>query len=246
MVLTRYRVTSPRVPRPLKIASVADLHNGRPAPVLSLLEEGEPDLVAVPGDLVDDAAHRDRGLAFLRECTRRYPTFISLGNHESRAEPDTLLPLLAKSGAELLDDRVIHCNGLAIGGLSSGWRAEMHQHRTHATPPPDTRPIAALSAASEYRILLCHHPEYYPQYLKDTPIELILSGHAHGGQWCFFGQGIFAPGQGLFPRYTAGLYDGRMALSRGLCSTHRYIPRLFNPREVLLISLEREPSAAPQ
>ena len=240
MVLTRYAAKSDRLVRSVRIASVADLHNGRYTRVLALLEEAAPDIVAIPGDLVDDPAHRDRGIAFLTECARRYPTFMSLGNHETKSDLPTLLPLLAKSGAELLDDRVIQYGGMAIGGLSSGWRHGVQQSRTKTTPPPAQSVIDALASRPEYRILLCHHPEYYPRYLAATPIELILAGHAHGGQWCFFGQGIFAPGQGLFPRYSAGFYDGRMALSRGLCATHRYIPRLFNPREIVVVEIEKQ------
>ena len=91
---------------------------------------------------------------------------------------------------------------------------------------------------------MCHHPEYWcmqPPMLKDHPIDLVLSGHAHGGQIRLFGQGLFAPGQGLLPRYTGGLYEGphgNMIVSRGLANTAPPpIPRLFNPREVVTIRL---------
>ena len=89
------------------------------------------------------------------------------------------------------------------------------------------------------KVLICHHPEYYPKYLKDMPIDIIVSGHAHGGQWRFFGRGVFAPGQGLFPKYTSGVYDGRLVVSRGLKKTI-IPPRIFNPREVVIIDVVNE------
>jgi len=87
------------------------------------------------------------------------------------------------------------------------------------------------------KILLSHHPEYYAQYIKATKIDLTVSGHAHGGQWRFFGQGIFAPGQGFFPKYTAGVHDDRLIISRGLGNPHP-IPRFNNPPELVIVEIE--------
>ena len=84
-------------------------------------------------------------------------------------------------------------------------------------------------------MLLCHHPEYYEKYLKDRPIDLIVSGHAHGGQWRFFGRGVLAPGQGLFPKYTYGVHDDRLVIGTGLKKGSVLIPRLFNSPEVVFI-----------
>ena len=236
MRLTRYESRSKRLSRRVRVASVADLHDAPYEKLLALLEEAEPDMVAVPGDFADTPTRRENGLGFLTACARRYPTFVSLGNHENKSDPQTLLPLLAKTGAELLDDRYVRFGELAVGGLSTGWRAGMRQNRGE-TPAPNLSFLAEFAALDAPRLLLCHHPEYYPRYIKKTSVDWILSGHAHGGQWCLFGHGIFAPGQGLFPRYHAGFYDGRMAQSRGLCRTHRYIPRIANPREVVLLTL---------
>jgi predicted MPP superfamily phosphohydrolase len=81
---------------------------------------------------------------------------------------------------------------------------------------------------------LCHHPEYRDKYLKDRSIDLILSGHAHGGQIRLLGRGLYAPGQGIFPKYTSGIH-ANMIISRGLSNTAGFIPRLFNPREIVYI-----------
>jgi predicted MPP superfamily phosphohydrolase len=77
--------------------------------------------------------------------------------------------------------------------------------------------------------------------LRDHPIDLVLSGHAHGGQIRLFGRGLFSPGQGLLPFYTGGIYSGpygKMIVSRGMANTAPPpIPRLFNPREIVIIDL---------
>lgn len=237
VLVTNYRYESRRLTHPLRVASVCDLHDGPYEPLLARLHQEKPTLVAVPGDFVDRADRTARGLAFLRAVARRFPTFVSLGNHETRAGLSGLLPALAQTGAELLDDRYVRFGDLTVGGLTSGWREGMTQHRLGETPPPSTAFIESFKRAGGLRLLLCHHPEYYPRYLKDSGIELILAGHAHGGQWRLFGCGVFAPGQGFFPRYTAGFYDRRMLVSRGLCRTHRFIPRLFNPRELAILDL---------
>ena len=67
-----------------------------------------------------------------------------------------------------------------------------------------------------------------------TGRELVLSGHAHGGQWQFFGHGVWAPGQGWWPRYTKGVYVGRLVVSAGLSNT-TWVPRICNPTEVVYI-----------
>ena len=86
------------------------------------------------------------------------------------------------------------------------------------------------------KILLSHHPEYYMPFLRDLGMDLVACGHAHGGHWRLFGRGVYAPGQGLFPKYTAGVVDGVCVISRGL-GDHTSIPRLFNEPELVMIRL---------
>ena len=92
-----------------------------------------------------------------------------------------------------------------------------------------------------YRLLLSHHPEYWHRYLRSRQIDLILSGHAHGGQIRLFGQGLFSPGQGLLPKYSSGIH-GNMIISRGLSNTGGVVPRLFNPTETVYITCDLEAS----
>ena len=134
----------------------------------------------------------------------------------------------------MLDDRFVLRDGIAFGGLTSGLSNDDHK--------PDIKWIDDFCSVDGPKILLCHHPEYYEQYLKNKNIDLIVSGHAHGGQWRIFGRGVFAPGQGLFPKYTSGLHDGRFIISRGCSNSTRPIPvpRFFNPKEVLEVHIKSE------
>ena len=78
--------------------------------------------------------------------------------------------------------------------------------------------------------------------MTNRKIDLVLSGHAHGGQFRLFGQGIFSPGQGWFPEYTSGIHkgeNGRMIVSKGLANTAHMVPRLFNPTEIVYIEIVR-------
>ena len=199
-------------------------------------------------------------LPFLTNCASIAPVFFSLGNHEWMLD-ERDLEVIRSTGTVVLDNEWIEWNGLIIGGLTS---AHVTEHRRYlnkmdpdrralhrypakqrrnsifkytgigksSEPSPETAWLSGFASAAGYHILLCHHPEY----LHSVPpsVELILSGHAHGGQWRLGGHGVFAPGQGWWPKLTSGVYSGRLVVSRGLSNTSS-IPRLFNPPEIVYI-----------
>ena len=145
----------------------------------------------------------------------------------------------ARGDASGVDD-VQDCGGvptILVGGLTSGITLDLRENDWNSgttSRPPQLEWLEDFAARDGYHILLCHHPEYYPRYLKPyDSIDLVLSGHAHGGQWRFFDRGIFAPGQGFFPKLTSGVHQ-RLVISRGLSNTTRF-PRLNNPCEIVYI-----------
>ena len=245
---------------PLPVALVSDLHERPFEAVLASLARNRPALICVPGDFMLGQQARmgltlqtSGVLPFFSACARIAPCFVSLGNHEWLLT-DGDLALLAETGAVPLNNAYAVCGDdgtrLVIGGLSSSrvstYRRFLEANVTPAEAnartrsrflrmPPALDWLDAYCAEPGYHILLCHHPEYYPRWLRGRPIELILSGHAHGGQIRIFGQGLFAPGQGLFPRLTSGVTDGRLVVSRGLANCQD-IPRLFNPPELVYVS----------
>ena len=137
-------------------------------------------------------------------------------------------PRLAVRAIEL-DSSSVELSGMLFGGLRSA-------HYTGGIPDLAFLDRFCAEGNDRFKILLSHHPEYYPSYIRErAEIDLTLAGHAHGGQWCILGRGIFAPGQGLFPKYTHGLYDGgRLAVSRGMHNSIK-IPRIFCPTEILYL-----------
>ena len=141
------------------------------------------------------------------------------------------------SGATLLDNRAVKYKDVTIGGLTTGYTEKGRQSHFESTPAPNLEFLSEFASLRGFKILLSHHPEYYPKYIKELPVDLTLSGHAHGGQWCFFGRGVYAPGQGLFPKYTHGMHDGKFIVSRGL-SIQNPVPRINNKPEIIVIQLE--------
>ncbi len=247
--------TLPGAPR---LAVLGDFHGGDAVPVLRSLKAHRPDIIAVPGDLVYGAPpetgllvqEQASILPLLRGCVELAPTFLSLGNHESALREEDWR-LIRETGVTVLDNQWTRHGSLWIGGLTSHYvlnlRAYRKAHpafdpyaRRHLDPnwsrlkDPD---LSWLSPVPEgYTVLLSHHPEYYPLL---PPLDLVLSAHAHGGQIRLFGRGLYAPGQGWFPRYTSGVHDGRLVISRGLTNTAR-VPRLWNPTEIVYIEPERQ------
>ncbi|MBQ8173896.1 MAG: metallophosphoesterase [Clostridia bacterium] len=235
--ITSYVIPMKGITKPLRLAIIADFHNGDAHAVYEATLGEEPDIVLLPGDFLHKVGEVEQGFALLTQLAARYPTYASIGNHEVRCNLPDLAARVGQTGAVLLDNALASCGELTLGGLSSGFAPGMKQRRTHPTPPPDRHFLAEFAKLEGGKVLLCHHPEYYTRYIHEKDIPLTVSGHAHGGQWEFFGRGVFAPGQGLFPRYTAGMYDSRLLVSRGLAIGSPGIPRINNPRELAIVDL---------
>ena len=248
---TRYALTTDH-PVSFKACIVADLHDASYKAILPILRDERPDLILIPGDLTEtlsedtDPASRP-GLSLLSECAAISPTFYAFGNHEIggchgniRKAKRSATPLgfslspvwreiIDSTGATLIHEGHIEWNGLTIGALGSGL--------LNPDWVPDLSMLDSFVAASGYKLLLCHHPEYFDRYLRPYPIDLTVSGHAHGGQWRVFGRGIYAPDQGFFPRYTGGVHESRLVISKGTSNTVPFVSRLFNPREVVTVEV---------
>ena len=252
-------------PGVVSLALLSDLH-GRPFNrIIRSLQNHRPELIAITGDIVygtfpvDDQSPlvtQTNVLPFLEACCSIAPTFLSLGNHEQMLDGEDIRSI-EERGVTVLDNEwkkvVIGSRHLVIGGLTSKYVTEYQEFRKdkHGARYPKKESgsvkrkpridwLAEYAEEPGYHILLSHHPEYYD--LIPGKVDLILFGHAHGGQWNYYSFrqkrpcGVFAPGQGFFPKYTSGVY-GRMIVSRGLSNTSQ-IPRLFNPTEIVYISTE--------
>jgi hypothetical protein len=137
--------------------------------------------------------------------------------------------VIQSTGAIFLYEEHTVWNGLVIGALGSGL--------LNPGWIPDLSMLEGFIAADGYKLLLSNHPEYFDRYLRPLAIDLTVSGHAHGGQWRVFGRGVYAPDQGLFPKYTGGLHENRLVISRGVANTVPFVPRFFNPCEVVTVEV---------
>ncbi|MBQ6582671.1 MAG: metallophosphoesterase [Mogibacterium sp.] len=273
---TIYNLTSTKYSgdRPLTLSVLADLHNHPDAEIARSLEQNRPDYIVVPGDLIyGDTRDEERIRSaleeticpFLRRCRRIAPVILSLGNHEWVLSREHL-GRIASEGVTVLDNRwILAEDGIAFGGMTSGIVMDIRralqengqgfaderdryplQYRGQIHLPEDEW-LEEFESQQAFRILLCHHPEYWAlqqPYLEAHPIDLMIAGHAHGGQIGYrrHGErrGLFAPGQGFFPKYTGGMHqgaNGSMIISRGLTNTVRLIPRIGNPTEIVYITI---------
>ena len=251
-------------PVDMTIALIADFHNADPTDILSSLQAHHPDMIAIAGDFLVGyrpgenliVEEQTSVLQLIAGCARLAPTFVSLGNHEWMIS-DEDVEKIERTGAVALDNSFVShtVNGrtVVLGALTSAVVTNYRQFRAgkdERYPYRERRPhgrkiepeigwLDEFEAVPGFRVLLCHHPEYYPRYLVNRKIDLILSGHAHGGQVRLFGRGVYAPGQGLLPKYTSGVYDGKLVVSRGLANTAGVL-RLFNPTEIVYVRLSSE------
>ena len=265
-VVTRYEIkTEYPIPAPIRIAHVSDLHERHAEDILDLLRQEAPDFIAVTGDTLErydnrpqyDFYHKpvkrviinamhytnrflrmfesenkkaktENARSFMRGAVQIAPVYVSLGNHEQTLL-DSDRQFYREQGITLLDNDAVKVtvNGftLNIGGMSS-WDYEEF--------------LEAFAKRQGFKLLLSHHPERFALFVKDTAVDLTLSGHTHGGQMRIGkkGRGFFVPGQGIFGKYAHGRFFGdRLIVSSG-CANTVAVPRWLNPRELVMIELK--------
>uniref|UniRef100_UPI00405738BD metallophosphoesterase n=1 Tax=Agathobacter sp. TaxID=2021311 RepID=UPI00405738BD len=250
--LNTYAISSGRLPEAFngyRIAHVSDLHNTEMGKdnekLLNMLREADPDIIAITGDIIDSRnTDIDIALQFTKTAMEIAPCYYVTGNHEARvSEYDELKEGMIELGVVVLDDERIELeeSGEIIALLGVNDPSFQTDHLFGDSETVMKSKLQEISdGESEFTILLSHRPELFEVY-TDSKVDLVLSGHAHGGQFRLpFVGGIVAPNQGLFPKYDAGLYteeNTNMIVSRGIGNS--ILPFRFNNRpEVILIELK--------
>lgn len=225
-----------------KIAQISDLHNAEfgadNQKLIEILEREAPDAIVLTGDLVDGwRTNVDSAASFARRCAEFADCYFVTGNHEAKIGDDyaALETALSDAGVTVLRNASVRIrNGVEsirlIGVDDPSFGGEANLDAT----------LEALSS-DDFTILLAHRPEKIDEYAK-WGIDLVLSGHAHGGQIRIPGiGGVYAPGQGFFPKYTSGEYavgGTTMIVSRGLGNS--VLPLRVNDRpEVVIVTLNK-------
>ena len=249
--VNEYEIMSDKIPEAFtgfRIAQVSDLHNAEfgegSEKLIELLSQTDPDMIVITGDLID-SRHTDIEIAleFARHVIKLAPVYYVSGNHEARVhEYEDLKMGLAEAGMIVLEDQKVQITreGESITLMGIDDPSFQENYLFGDSEPVARQAIENLQNESDgYTVLLSHRPELFDLYV-DTGMDLVFSGHAHGGQFRLpFIGGIVAPNQGFFPKYDAGQFtkeNTTMIVSRGVGNS--IIPIRFNNRpEIVLVTL---------
>lgn len=244
LILRTYTVASPKLTAEVRLAVVTDFHSSDNADdVAAMVTSCAPDAVLLVGDLFDDDTQNrppERTLSLMRQLSAQYPCYYVSGNHEAwTGEMDALYQQTEDARVTVLrmSSGVLTVRGqrIALCGIPDPYEMVF-------SGAPDTeeqlRQAMENVDSADFTVLLAHRPELLAKYAQ-FPLDLVVSGHAHGGQVRIPGvlNGLYAPNQGWFPKLAGGAYtqDGTtLIVSRGLAVRTR-LPRIFNRPEVVLV-----------
>ena len=232
-----------------RIAHISDLHNAEfgkdNCNLLATVRDSKPDIIAITGDIIDSRrTDIDSALRTAESLAEIAPCYFVTGNHESRiAEYPELRKGLEAAGVTVLDGRSVRLergeNSIILAGFDDPSGKAVLVSDKYAEIAESE--LCALDESLDgFSILLAHRPELIDVYANHN-IALVLSGHAHGGQFRLpFVGGLYVPNQGLFPKYDSGIYNCKeteMIVSRGVGNS--IMPVRFNNRpEIILVELK--------
>jgi len=249
--ITEVKITSSKIPssfKGYKILQISDLHNKKFGDnqdvLIQKIKSIDPDIIAITGDLIDSkSCDAEVSMQLIREIVKKYPVYFVTGNHEQwSGKYNNLEKELKKYDVNVLrnehvgirkGEQEINLLGIDDPEFVTGNRDEGN------IIIDEIKKAKIEMQPDKYNVLLSHRPEFIKEYTNER-LDLVLSGHAHGGQvrLPFIG-GLVAPNQGVLPKYTAGLYveqNTSMVVSRGLGNS--IIPqRILNRPEIVVVQL---------
>ncbi len=244
-----YTIESDKVSQSITIALITDLHSDKygknQKTLLEAVDGQKPDVVLLGGDIFDDEKSYDNAEIVVKYLAEKYPCYYVTGNHEYWSEDiDNILDIVESHGAMVLsgDCDTITINGESINICGVDDPAVVKYTKHGKGIERQMKESLKGVDTENYTILLSHRPELVDTY-KEYEFDLVLSGHAHGGQWRIPGlvNGVYVPNQGLFAEYAGGRYDyetGTMIVSRGLARESTLIPRIFNRPELVIVKVK--------
>lgn len=256
LTVSNFTVTSSKISEPFRIVLISDLHNhefgSSNAKLVERIQEQSPDLVIIDGDMINGNSENDNvAVEVVRALSETAPVYYSLGNHEYDyidAGHEELTEDLEEAGAVVLNyqslDAEVNGNPIRLGGLYEyGFETSMQSEKENE------RAVSYLEEYADtdrYLIMCAHRPEsFYPWDYADTwGIDLVLSGHLHGGQVIIPGLGgLYNSLDGFFAEYDYGQYKlggSDMIITRGLGSNPKILPRFNNPPEIAVVDVMPE------
>lgn len=246
--VVHYNLHTDKVFSPVKLALITDLHNclygENQSELINAIDDFQPDAILLGGDIFDDSYVNDNGKILVDAIAKQYPVYYVSGNHEWwSGEMYQYFSYLETAGVTILrgtgEYLTINGNTLRICGTDD---PEVNRYDTlYLSFQEQLQKIAEDINPEYYQVLLTHRPEKAQQYFQ-YDFDLVLSGHAHGGQARIpmLLNGFYAPNQGFFPEYAGGTYDfnnRKLIVSRGLSRENTKLPRIFNRPELVLVTI---------
>ncbi len=247
-VVTEYVCENSRIPESaegFKIVHLSDIHNTQSdilkKRILDSIEKQDPDIIAITGDIIDKRrTDIDTAVDFAEKLTRLAPVYFVMGNHEAAiGNFSTLEKGLSRAGVNILHSQSeeLEC-GIVLSGIDDINNIKGKNKDEKIEKALSTVPIRE----DKFNVLLSHRPELIEDY-AEYGADLVLTGHAHGGQMRLpvIG-GLFSPGEGFFPEYESGIHEKnktKMIISRGIGNSS-FPFRVNNRPEVVVITLKHE------
>lgn len=248
MNVSDYTIKSDKLPSSFDgftIAHVTDLHNRDfKSELIAAIEGANPDIIAVTGDSIHVENQTEAAERFLKYAVNMASVYLVYGNHEKvlKCLPGFENNLQCYGVKVLKNEYDVICRGedkIAILGLSDPAFFVGGKSEFAVKLGEQQKEIRAQGI--DYTVLLSHRPEMFERYCE-AEVDLTLTGHAHGGHVRLPLIGAFyAPGQGLFPKFTEGCHNKNgcsMVISKGLGKSS-WVPRIFNPPELCIVTLRR-------
>jgi len=249
---TTYRIETPLIPETnsIKILLISDLHNTiykkDQTVLINEIRDIQPDLIIMSGDIFHSTGPKTGAILLLSGISRIAPIYYVTGNHEYRSQDiQSIRDILFSFGVIILSDNYIiieiNNNEIILAGIEDPDRKFFEESEFEHIDIIENA-FRELDDLTSYKILIAHRPENIKIYKKYS-FDLVLSGHAHGGQIRIRANknGLYSPNQGLFPKYSGGIYTHENLahiVSRGLSLNYPKFPRINNPPELVIIILE--------
>lgn len=249
--VVNYKIRSNKVKDKVKVCLLTDLHScwygKNQSNLINAIKKATPDVILLGGDIFDDEVPDKNSLILLEYIGQHYPCYYVTGNHELYTKNiRNIILTIREFGINVLNgcyDTVnIKGNKLNICGIDD--KSAKKFIRSYIGLERQLEQVSMATENGYFTILLTHRPELIEKYLK-YDFDLILSGHAHGGQWRipYLVNGVYAPNQGLFPKYAGGHYrfdTANFIVSRGLARESTLtVPRIFNRPELVMIEIDK-------
>lgn len=243
LTVSNHTIESPEIPTSFdgyRILQVSDLHDAtfgeKQQRLVNKIQQTKPDMIVITGDIIDSNRYNlQNSLDLIDQIVKIADVYYVTGNHEvATNDVDRIKEELTGRGVRVLSNETLNLEraeeAISLTGIEDPLMGEVASQMLASSHVP----------SDAFNILLAHRPEDFQAYVN-AGIDVTFSGHAHGGQFRIPGMGGFvAPGQGYFPKYTAGIHEqsqSKLVVSRGLGNS--IIPiRLFNLPEIVVVTLK--------